>query len=290
MGERIVQAGGVELATEAFGEPENAPVLLVMGAMASMLWWPETFCHRLAGQARFVIRYDNRDTGRSTTWEPGHPGYRFDDMADDTVRIMDAYGLPAAHLVGMSMGGMIAQLAALKHRSRVLTLTVISASPFGEDSSGLPGPARAYDEHAAGFGDVDWSDRAQAIGFLVEESRALAGTAYPFDEAAARSLAEHDHDRADRFASAANHLILEGGDSSSARLGELEVPLLVIHGTADPLFPIAHGIALSRAVPDATLVRLEGGGHELHEAHWDRIIAAIVSHTGHQQSSSRARQ
>jgi predicted alpha/beta hydrolase len=109
--ERVIRSDGIEIATEAFGDPANSTVLLVMGAMASMLWWPEEFCEELAARGRRVIRYDHRDTGLSTKYEPGEPPYTLGDMADDAVRVLDGYGISAAHLVGMSMGGVISQLA-----------------------------------------------------------------------------------------------------------------------------------------------------------------------------------
>jgi pimeloyl-ACP methyl ester carboxylesterase len=279
MNERVIRADGLELAVQAFGDSGQPAVLLIMGAMASMLWWPEGFCERLADRRRYVLRYDNRDTGRSTTYRPGEPSYAFDDLADDAIRVLDGYGIPSAHLLGMSMGGMIAQLAALKHPERVASLTVISSSPFGEDTSSLPGASAAYMEHAAQFGQVDWTDRAQVIRAMAADSRMLAGPAHPFDEGRITSLIERDFDRARNFASVTNHFVLEGGEAWQGRLGEVRTPVLVIHGTADPIFPIEHGVALSKKVPGATLVRLEGSGHELHEADWDQIIAAIVAHT-----------
>jgi pimeloyl-ACP methyl ester carboxylesterase len=279
MSERLIQANGVELATEAFGDPADAPVLLVMGVMASMLWWPEEFCRRLAANRRYVIRYDNRDTGHSTTYEPGAPAYTFDDMVEDTFRVLDGYGLLSAHLVGMSMGGYIAQLAALKHPARAATLTVISTSPTGEDTSDLPASTPAYAKHSERFAGVDWSDRAQAVAYLVEDSRQLAGPAHPFDEAATTTFIERDYDRAHNFASVVNHTQLPSDDGPPLRISDLRPPLLVIHGTADPIFPIEHALAFTAAVPDATLLRLEGSGHELHEADWPAIIAAITAHT-----------
>jgi pimeloyl-ACP methyl ester carboxylesterase len=138
MTERMVCAGGLELATEIFDDAARPPVLLIMGGMASMLWWPDAFCERLAGQGRCVIRYDNRDTGRSTKYPPGKPRYTFDDMVDDVFRILDGYAVPATHIVGMSLGGMIGQAAAIKQPSRVLSLTAISSSPMGTDTSHLP--------------------------------------------------------------------------------------------------------------------------------------------------------
>jgi pimeloyl-ACP methyl ester carboxylesterase len=276
--EKVVRFNGIELATEAFGSPEDAPILLIMGAMASMLWWPDGFCRQLAAGNRYVIRYDNRDTGLSTTWEPGKPDYSFNDMVDDAARVLDGYGLAAAHVVGMSMGGAIAQLAALDHPARVLSLTAISTSPVAMDTSHLPGATPAYSEHAAQ--KVDRSDREDTIRFIVEDMRMLAGPALPFDGTAAREFVERDYDRARHFPSATNHFMLPEGKKRRSRLDDLKMPLLVIHGTADPLFPVEHGEAFVQAVADAKLVRLEGGGHELNESHWPQIIDAIVAHTG----------
>jgi pimeloyl-ACP methyl ester carboxylesterase len=124
----------------------------------------------------------------------------------------------------------------------------------------------------------DWSDRDAAIRYMVEDMRAVAGT-LPFDEAEARKFVGRDYDRAKNPASAANHYTLKDGKPRQYRIADLAVPLLVIHGTADPMFPIEHGKAFLQSVPGAKLVRLEGGGHELHPAHWPDIVAAIADHT-----------
>jgi pimeloyl-ACP methyl ester carboxylesterase len=277
--ERVIRDGGVEIATEAFGDPANPCVLLIMGAMASMLWWPEEFCRRLAAQKFYVIRYDNRDTGLSTTYEPGQPSYTSHDMVADAIRILDGYGIRSAHVVGMSAGGMIAQHAALEYPERVASLTVISTSPVGTDTSHLPQTTDAYSEHSAAGATIDWSDRAQVIDYMARDARMLAGTAHPHDEEDARKFIARDYDRAKNFASATNHFLVEGGDQKKDRLQNMRAPLLVIHGTADPIFPIEHGVALAEAVDGARLVRLEGGGHELHRNDWAEIIASIVEHT-----------
>jgi len=277
---KMIRADGIELATEAFGNPSDPPLVLIMGVMSSMLWWPDEFCRKLVANNRYVIRYDNRDTGLSTTWEPGKPGYTFDDMVDDAARILDGYGLPAAHVAGMSMGGAIAQFMALRHPGRVVSLTAISTSPVGMDTAHLPGATQAYQEHSAQGDEVDWSNREATIRYIAEDMRALASPTHPFDKTAAREFVERDYDRATRFASAANHYALKEGKARSDRLSDLRVPLLVIHGTADPLLPIEHAAAFAEAVPAAKLVHLEGGGHELNEAHWPEIVAEIVEFTG----------
>jgi len=268
----------VTICSETFGDRGDPAVLLIMGAMASMLWWPDGFCARLARAGRFVIRYDNRDTGRSTGYEPGTATYTGDDLAADAVGVLDEHGVARAHVVGMSMGGGIAQVVALAYPERVASVTAISTSAVGEENPGLPGPTAEYLEHAAAFDDLDWSDTQALADLIVEDARHLAGTRHPFDEAAARELVTRDFERAIDPRRLANHGSI-GGDESRWKAGRLAVPLLVIHGNADPLFPHPHGVALAEAVPGATLVTIEGGGHELHERDWDQILGAIVAHT-----------
>lgn len=277
MSELVIRTDRLELATQSFGDPAHPPVILIMGGMASMLWWPEEFCRRLAEQGRFVIRYDQRDTGLSTTYPPGRPGYTFDDAVDDVVRVLDGYAISSAHLVGFSLGGMIGQGAALKFPERVLSLTAISTSPVGVDKSHFPPSGEAWIEHMSV--EADWSDRSDAVAYLVEDARLTAGTAHTFDEAGTRAFLERDFDRSGGYLSATNHSILfEVGEIWQGRLNEMMAPLLVLHGTADPVFPLAHGEALARAVVDAKLVKVEGGGHEIHPEDWRQIISAIDEH------------
>ncbi|WP_407067740.1 alpha/beta fold hydrolase [Mesorhizobium sp. CU2] len=266
-----------KIVSQTFGDPADSPILLVMGAMASMLWWPEAFCRELAGRGRFVIRYDNRDTGLSTKYTPGAPPYTFEDMVDDAIRVLDDHGVGKANVVGMSMGGMIAQNLALKYPERVGALSVIFSSPLGVDTSGLPGMTEAYGKHAAEGGDVDWADRTQVLAYMAKDARALASSLHPFDAERARDLIEADYERSGGLASATNHFALKGGGPKRS-IRDLAIPLLVIHGTSDPIFPVEHGAALAKAVAGARLVEIEGGGHELHPDDWPTIIDAIATH------------
>jgi pimeloyl-ACP methyl ester carboxylesterase len=269
-----------EICSDTFGRRDDPAVLLIMGQMASMLWWPDEFCERLAGAGRFVIRYDNRDTGRSIGYEPGTATYTLDDMADDAVAVLDEHGVERAHVVGMSLGGAIAQIVAFAHPARVASLTAISTTKVGETDPALPGPEPAYMEHAAAFEDLDWTDTGALADMLVRDARQIAGTRHPFDEDAARELVRRDLDRAIDPARLMNHGELAGDEERwPGGLGEIAVPLLVIHGTADPIFPYPHGVALANAVPGATLVTIEGGGHELHERDWDQMLDPITRHT-----------
>jgi pimeloyl-ACP methyl ester carboxylesterase len=280
MTERMIRTDGAEIASEAFGDPGHPPLLLIMGGMASMLWWPDDFCRKLAGHNRYVIRYDQRDTGHSTKYPPGHAPYTLDDFVKDAIGVLDEYGIAGAHIIGMSLGGMIGQMVAVEFPTRVLSLTAISTTLVGADSTRLPASVEAWFEHQATTSEtVDWSDRAQVIAFMVDDARMTASTAHPFDEAQVKAFIERDYDRSGGYLSATNHGVLMSEVSRRSRLREMRVPLLVIHGTTDPVFPIEHGIALSKIVPGTKMIRIEGGGHELHPADWDTIIGAVVAHT-----------
>jgi pimeloyl-ACP methyl ester carboxylesterase len=279
MNERPISSDAATICTQAFGRPGDPAVLLIMGLMASMLWWPEAFCDRLARAGRFVIRYDNRDTGRSTSYEPGEPGYRVDDMARDAVAVLDGHGIERAHVVGMSLGGMIAQLVALEYPERVASLTAISTTPIGDVGRELPDPDPAYLEHSAEFEDLDWSDPQALEEMFVRDAEALSGSRHPFDESATRAFVKSDLARTANPQSLVNHTLAGGGAEPERTASDIATPLLVVHGSADPLFPLPHGTALTEAVAAATLVTVEGGGHELHERDWDQILDAIVAHT-----------
>src|SRR5688572_32669903 len=192
MHEYVIRADGVELATQAFGDRQHPAVLLIMGGMASMLWWPEELCRRLADRSRYVIRYDQRDTGRSTKYPPGQSRYTIEDMVDDAVRVLDGHSIAAAHLVGMSLGAMMGQIAAIKYPTRVASLTVISSSPVGVDRSHLPGLSARFNEHMAAGEHVDWTNRTQVIDYMVEDARVLAGSGHTIDEAQVRAFVERD--------------------------------------------------------------------------------------------------
>jgi pimeloyl-ACP methyl ester carboxylesterase len=278
MAERMIEANGVELCAESFGDPANTPILLVMGTGASMLWWEEDFCRMLADGGRFVIRYDHRDTGRSVSYEPGRPGYRGDDLVADAAGVLDAYGIPAAHVVGVSAGGALAQLLALDFPERVRSLTLVSTSIAVSSDRALPPPTAEFGRFVTTV-EVDWSDPESVIEYLVDYTRMLAGEARPFDEAAFRALAVRDVGRASDFRAAQNHDLLHDEGRSRDPLSSISAPTLVIHGTADPMFPIGHGEALAEEIPDARLLRLEGAGHGVYRADWDAIVAAILEHT-----------
>jgi pimeloyl-ACP methyl ester carboxylesterase len=270
---------GVELIVEDFGERANPAIVLIGGAGSSMDVWDTRFCQRLAA-ARFVLRYDQRDTGGSTTDKPGEPSYRFPDLVADVVGILDQYGIEAAHLAGVSMGGAVAQLTALDRRPRVASLTLIATST-GRGGPELPGMTAELAQFFADHdGPADWSDRPAVVDYLVALEGALSGVY--FDEEATRGTMTRVVARShDMRASMTNHMAVPRENPWRPRLSTLDIPTLVIHGTVDPLFPLAHGQALAAEIPGATLLAIPGMGHEAPPPPtWDVVIPAILAHTG----------
>lgn len=283
MNRQTVTRGGVELCVERFGDPGDPTLLLIAGGAQSMIWWETAFCEQIVGHGRHVIRYDHRDTGASTNSPPGRPAYTSTDLATDPIRILDALEVERAHLVGMSMGGGIAQYLAVRHPERLRALTLVSSSPCGpgDDDNGLPPIAPHL---MATFTDPDpepdWGDREAVVGYRVDAERPYVGS-LGFDEDRIARLARLEVERTrDMAASMSNHFALDGDWSVRGRLGDIAVPTLVLHGTNDPLFPIGHGEALAREIPGARLVPLRGVGHEVPPPPlWGVVVGAIVEHT-----------
>ena len=252
----------------------NPAILLIDGAAASMLWWETELCERIARGGRFVIRYDNRDTGRSTSYPPGRPGYSYTDLAGDALGILDALDVERAHIVCRSMSGGIGLLIGVDHPGRVESLTFVSTST-GDD--GLPPPS---DELAGSTpADPDPADSGAVVDFVVASAKAYAGGSPYFDERATRALVERDVARTrDIAATLVNHYAMSF-DGSSRDFASLRAPTLVVHGDHDPVFPLPHGHALRDAVPGATLLILEGAGHDLPKPLWDVFVPALLQHT-----------
>jgi pimeloyl-ACP methyl ester carboxylesterase len=270
----LLDVRGARLAASTFGIAEDPAVLLIGGSGASMDWWEPEFCACLAGAGRYVVRYDHRDTGESTSYPPGRPGYRSEDLVADAVGVLSALGVSRAHVVGISMGGAIAQLVALDHPERVRTLTLIATSA-GPGDPDLPSMGE-FEEPP----EPDWTDREAVIEYHVESQRQAASRTRPFDEAAVREVATIAHDRTTSAESAAkNHHLTEGGEPWRGRLPALTAPTLVLHGIEDPLFPLPHSEALAREIPNARLVALPDAGHELTRLDWPVVLRELTAHT-----------
>ncbi len=288
---KFARANGIDLAWESFGEEDRPAMLLVSGLGAQMIRWTDGFCAALAGRGYRVLRYDNRDAGLSTHLDalpapdfralaaaikagraPEVP-YALRDMVEDAIGLLDALSVGRAHVVGRSMGGMIAQGLASEHPGRVISLTSIMSST-GEP--GLPQPEpdamalmmRPRPDPAAdpeGFA-------AQAVAF----ARRIAGSVGAFDAAAHAALAlEEARRRHDPAATARQIAAMAMAGDRRERLATIRAPTLVIHGTEDPLFPLACGKATAAAIPGAELMAVEGMGHDLVPELHARIVEAI---------------
>ncbi|MFF9392423.1 alpha/beta fold hydrolase [Streptomyces griseoluteus] len=298
----VVVSPEVSIEYESFGDPANPPVLLVMGLGAQLLAWHEDFCRALADRGRYVIRYDNRDCGLSTRFDE-HPvdmgkfmatvssgdiptaltmvPYRLRDMADDGLGLLTALGIERAHVVGSSMGGMIAQTMALSSPERVLTLTSMMSST-GETEYGRSSPeAQAI---------VSSPKPADREGYVRAAEKELVWASKRYGNAAAqRELAAASYDRSYYPAGVGRQLgamILSGSRADALR--ELRVPTLVIHGLDDTLIDPSGGKRTAELVPGAELLLIPDMGHDRPRELWPKLIDAVVSHTGRHVGEDQA--
>ncbi|MFI6479196.1 alpha/beta fold hydrolase [Nonomuraea sp. NPDC050663] len=276
------KANGLELAYDSFGTPGDRPLLLIMGLGSQMIMWDEAFCELLAEQGHHVVRFDNRDVGLSThLHEAGVPDlgaalsgnaqspYLLADMALDTVGLLDALGWPAAHVVGVSMGGMIAQELTINHPDRVLSLTSIMSTP---GKAGPPTP-----EASAALFSPPAPDRATAVDRALAVWSVIGSPGYEPDRERIVKLSGLAYDRAYDPAGTTRQLvaILASGDRTE-RLAEVDKPTLVLHGEADPLIQVDGGKATAAAVPGARLITFPGMGHDLPRPLWERFVTEIT--------------
>ncbi len=281
-----VHANGIDLAYETFGEDGNPPMLLIMGLGTQMIGWPDPFCADLARRGYYVVRYDNRDVGLSTHLREARapsltdavlrradPPYTITDMADDAVGLLDALGLGTAHVVGVSMGGFIAQTVALDHRSRVRSLTLIMTST-GSRLVGNPKPP----VFAALTRRRGVADRSTAQQTAVEFYRIIGSKGYAFDEQYLSEVAGRSYDRAHDPGGYIRQLsaVMAQRDRTSD-LRRLDVPALVMHGLDDPLVAPSGGIALAKALRGSRFVGFEGVGHDLPRDLWGDYADNIES-------------
>jgi pimeloyl-ACP methyl ester carboxylesterase len=278
------QVGDLEIAYETFGDAGDPPVLLVMGLATQMIGWPDDFCRALADRGLHVIRFDNRDIGLSThLHDAGAPNilavfggdtssvaYPLTDLADDTVGLLDVLGIDSAHLVGASMGGMIAQLVTIRNPERVRSLTSIR-STTGNPTVGAPAEAAMGVLLAPPA-----TDRESAVQRAIDTYRVIGSPGFEFDESGLRDRAGLSFDRAYDPAGAARQLaaILTTHDRT-ADLANVSVPTLVIHGSHDTLVDVSGGRATAAAVPDCDLLVVDGMGHDLPRATWPEIVGRI---------------
>lgn len=269
---------GVTLAVETLGAPTDQPLVMIMGATASMLGWPDELCEALAARGLFVLRFDHRDTGESTSVAPAEAHYAVEDMAGDVLALMDSHGLGSAHLMGMSLGAYIAQMLAVSSPERVRSVTLVAGEPLGWDGPPLPHISEAFMAHFAKLETLDWTDTDAVVEFLVGIERLSAGSAYAFDQHRAQRRIVEILARTHRPASMFNHSRVETRETWTARFREIRQPVLVIHGEEDPVLPLENGRAIADNVSSAELLVLPGVGHELPQALSASIAEAVEAH------------
>jgi pimeloyl-ACP methyl ester carboxylesterase len=285
------RCNGLELEYDTCGNPSDTPILLIMGLGAQMILWNEDFCAELARRGFYVIRYDNRDVGASTVLSdspvpniflamqalvagrPVEAPYTLEDMADDAVALMECLGVARAHVVGASMGGMIAQTLAFRHPSRVLTLTSIMST------TGNPEVPPATPEAMQALMTPPPTSRQANIDRSVKVWRVIGSPGFAFDEDEIRTRAGRAYDRGFHPEGVARQFaaVLASGDRTE-RLSAVTAPTLVIHGAADPLIRIEGAYTTAAAITGSDLLIIEGMGHDLPRAAWPQIIDAIAQH------------
>ena len=288
MAERVIDSNGIRLWTEDFGDRRNPTLLLIMGASAQGIQWPEPFIDKFVERNYHVIRYDNRDTGQSTCFDFSKNPYTLDDLANDAIGVLDAYDVGSAHLAGASMGGMITQTLMIKQPNRVRSASIIMSSPLaGGDDGGpllsapdLKGPDPQWlADLVALQASMPMNTADDMIEMRVAMFTKLAGS-LPVDTAGLREIAKREVGRATNFAAQSNHGLAVGASSPRDRrplLRKTSIPTLVVHGTEDPILPYPHGKAIADAVPGAKLLTFDGMGHDLPAQVWPQLVDAMLA-------------
>jgi pimeloyl-ACP methyl ester carboxylesterase len=281
---RGVGSAGVDIAFERFGDQQGSPVLLIMGLGTQMLGWPDGFCAALADRGMQVIRFDNRDIGLSThmtdapapdvgaalTGDPSSASYKLSDMARDTAGLLDSLELPSAHVVGASMGGMIAQTLVIEHPDRVRSLTSIMST------TGDPSVGRPTESAMAALLSPPAASREEAIERTLAIVRVIGSPGFALDETEIRRRTGLAYDRSNDPVGVARQLvaIAASGDRTAA-LSRVSIPTLVVHGADDPLVDVSGGRATARAIAGAELAVFDGMGHDLPRGLWAEIARRI---------------
>jgi len=287
-----VAANGIRIEYDTLGDRSSPALLLIAGNGAQLIFWEIEFCELLAASGLFVIRFDNRDAGLSTKFdeagdpdlmaafqaamhgEPVESAYSLNDMADDAVGLLDALGIAKAHICGLSMGGMVAQVVAYRHPDRVLSLTSIMSN------TGNPQAPQGKPEALAAVMVPPPDGRGAYIAHNLKLWRQIWSPGFPFEDERALAFLENSYDRSyyPQGAARQNMAILATGDRR-ASLATIKAPTLVIHGADDPLIPVEAGKEAARVIPGAALLIIDGMGHDLPQGAWAEITAAISRHT-----------
>ncbi|MCF8033922.1 MAG: alpha/beta fold hydrolase [Desulfarculaceae bacterium] len=285
------RANGIQIEYETFGDSASPALLLIAGNGAQLIFWEDEFCQSLAQNGFYVICFDNRDAGLSTKFDqagvpdlmaafqaamqgkPVQAAYSLDDMADDAVGLLNALGIGKAHICGLSMGGMIAQVVACRHPEHVLSLTCIMSN------TGNPQAPQGKPEALAAVMAPAPEGREAFIEHNLEVWRKIWSPGFPFEEQRARTFMEKSYDRSfcPQGMARQNLAIMATGDRRPL-LASIKAPALIIHGSADPLIPLEAGQEAVRVIPGASFLVIEGMGHDLPQGVWERIVDAVSRH------------
>lgn len=294
--ERMVKSGDVQIWTESFGAPENPAILLVVGANSQAIMWTEKFCQKLASQGFFVIRYDHRDTGKSTAIEYGKNPYTVMDLTQDAIAILDDYNIQKAHIVGFSMGGQIGQFLGAYFPQRVASLTLMATSTSFREGfeafegiyggNGLSAPIQEFVKWATQprLEKQSYSDKVKNFLTMWELCNNNQST---FDRKLYQELAKSSFERSrienpypnQTQAMKASYKAHEEAPS------KIVAPTLIIHGTQDPIFGIDHGISLQNNIQNSKLELVEGMGHAMVPCFYNKIIKLISNHAINKSST-----
>ena len=279
MGEGKVKANGIEIWYEDFGNRADPAVLMIMGAGAQAILWPLELIEPIVKEGYHVIRFDNRDVGLST-WITDYDSnpYTLEDMADDSIGLMDALKIKQAHFIGASMGGMIAQLAAIKYPQRVLSLTSWM-STYAVNDPDIPAMTEEVQTLVAKMMASPPQTREETIEFNVTLFKTLAGSRFPHDEMAIRAVSEAGFERGYNPQNSHGLAVMKSGSRLDA-LRNLNVPALVVHGDEDPIISFIHGIVCAKIIPGAKLHIQKGVGHEIPLGILAETIPIILKHLG----------
>ncbi len=288
--EKFVDVGELRFWCETFGKSEDPALLLVMGSGGQGIMWPTEFCERLTQEGFFVIRYDNRDTGLSSSIDYAKNPYSLMDLGSDAIGILDSLNIQKAHVVGASMGGSIATLLGAHFPDRLETMVLMLATsdlstvldPTDNNPTLLPKPKPEF---------LDWmrekleilaktESREERINLYVDNARICNGSKANFDEESVRQLTSQIMDRTQNLQGLNNHFLAMGASLKQlkAALPLITVPTLVLNGTEDPIFSVEHGQDLAKSIPGAKLILLENMGHNCNPVFYDDVIRAIKEH------------
>jgi pimeloyl-ACP methyl ester carboxylesterase len=291
MSEKLIDIGSLKICYETFGSAKHEPILLIMGTGLQGILWSDDFCKALADNHFYVIRYDHRDTGLSTCVDYDKEPYTLMDLANDALKLLDKLNIKKAHMIGMSMGGHLVQLIAIHHPERLITATLIMSTPhhmvflnavlFGKDTpnTSLPKPSQELCEFFSTT-TANLDDRENAIAYALATWKLFNGNKAEFDKQYWRPLLTLQFERAKHPYARNNHrqACLASPEDRAPLLKQVHVPILIIHGTEDPIFPLEHGKTLENIIPNSKLLVIENMGHALNPLFQDTIINAIVTH------------